>query len=96
VDQEPWLLREQLEIINGLIVAIEHWAEVSARILTSEDRSEARGELARPPLDFSPIQVEHILDMRAGQRTRKGREALTDERERLTRALAEATEDERP
>lgn len=89
MELSPEHLREALDIINGLLVAVERWDEVSQRIYASDDRADARERLAEPPLALSPIQIEHVLDMRAGQRTAVGRRVLLDERERLQQAIKE-------
>jgi DNA gyrase subunit A len=79
-------LRDALDIVNGLLVAVERWDEVSSVIYASEDRAEARERLAAPPLGFSPMQAEHVLDMTAGRRTAAGPRALLEERQRLQEA----------
>ena len=82
-------LRDALAIIDGLLVAIENWAEVSATVYGSEDRQDARQKLAEPPLSLSPIQVEHVLDMSVAHRTEHSRRQLIDERDRLRQAISE-------
>ena len=86
-------LRARLEIIDGLLLALERWPEVSNLVYECEDRSAARQALGEAPFLLSEVQAEHILDMPLGRRTVLGRRQLSDDRDHTLRDINELTQD---
>ncbi len=76
-------IRQRLEIVDGLLRALDERREVDAEIERSSDRDDARRRLTGDGLRFSPSQAEHILDMTLGRRTQLGKEELLREQRRL-------------
>jgi DNA gyrase/topoisomerase IV subunit A len=80
--------RARLHIIEGLLDALEKWAELSAAVFAAANRQAAREVLHAPPFHLSDVQAEHVLDMPVGRRTRLGRQDLADEADRLRQDIA--------
>jgi DNA gyrase subunit A len=80
-------VRQRLEIVDGLLRALDERREVDAEIERSSDRNDARHRLTGDGLGFSPIQAEHILDMTLGRRTQLGQEELLREQRKLREDL---------
>ena len=86
-------LRARLEVIDGLLIALKRWPEISDVVSECEDRSAARQALGAVPFMLSEVQAEHILDMPLGRRTVLGRRQLSDDRDHTLRDINELTQD---
>ena len=86
----------RLEVLNGLLTALENWHFVSSLVGAAADREAAVAALQSGPFLFAKLQATQILDMRASQRTALGRLALAEERDAIRAELDEVTEDESP
>ena len=75
-------------ILDGLLLAIDHLDEVVAIIRASRTRDEAKKRL-QERFGFTDLQVNAILEMRLYQLTGLERDRLTEELEKLLKAIAE-------
>jgi hypothetical protein len=79
----------RLEVLDGLLTAIENWHFVSSLIGAAADRYAAVAVLQGFPFFFSKVQAVHVLDMRLAQRTALGRLSLAEERDAIRSELEE-------
>lgn len=80
--------REQLHLVEGLLVAIADIDEVIAVIRTSDDAAAARQRL-RDVFDLSEAQADHILELRLRRLTRFSRIELESRRDELATTIAD-------
>ena len=93
-DRHRVLMTGRLEVLEGLLRALENWHFVSTLVGAAGDRSAAVAALQGSPFRFSKIQAQQIVDMRVSQRTALGRLALAEERDAIRAELAESASDE--
>lgn len=91
-ERHRMLMVARLEVLDGLLGAIQNWHFVSTLIGTAGDRSAAIAALQASPFRFSKIQAQQIVEMRVSQRTALGRLALAEERDAIRAELEELTE----
>ena len=94
LEQHRNLMVARLEVLDGLLGALQNWHFVSTLIGAAGDRSAAIAALQGSPFRFSKIQAQQIVDMRVSQRTALGRLALAEERDAIQAQLAESASDE--
>jgi hypothetical protein len=82
-------VRGRLEILKGLIRAIEQWEVLSQVVADAADREAAVEALERSPLSLSEIQAHHVLDMPISRRTVRGRAVLQEEADVLQAQAAQ-------
>jgi hypothetical protein len=63
--QQRWLAR--LEVLDGLLVALDRWSEISETVAQAPDRAAALVQLQNPPWALTAVQANHILDIRLAQ-----------------------------
>jgi DNA gyrase subunit A len=90
-DSPPDAIRRRLEIVEGLLRALEKRGEVDAAIEQSSDRVDACRRLTGGSLQFSDVQAHHILDVTLGRRTKLGEEELRREQRKLEEDLRRAS-----
>ncbi|MFN0091029.1 MAG: DNA gyrase subunit A [Acidimicrobiales bacterium] len=81
--------RDRLEVVVGLLRAIDLIDAIIALIRASEDRAEAKAGLLGEQFAFTERQAEYILDMTLSRLTRIGRTNLEEERDQLTTTITE-------
>lgn len=86
----------RLQILDGLLTALENWHFVSTLIGAAADREAAVAALQGGPFFFTKVQATQIVEMRASQRTALGRLSLAEERDAIRAELEELTEDDSP
>jgi hypothetical protein len=86
----------RLEVLDGLLTALENWHFVSSIIGAAADRDGAVAALQGVPFCFTKAQAIQIVDTRISQRTALGRLSLADERDAIRAELDELTEDDSP
>ena len=90
----------RLEVLDGILRALENWHFVSSLIGAAADRYGAVAALQGFPFLFSKVQANQIVEMRLTQRTALGRLSLAEERDAIRAALEELpdelTRDELP
>lgn len=82
-------ITRRLEILDGLLAAIENWHFVSTTVGGAEDRSAAIAALQGTPLLFSKLQAQEVVEMRLSQRSVLGRLSLAEERDAIRAELQE-------
>lgn len=87
-------MTSRLEVLNGLVTALENWHFVSSLIGAAADREAAVAALQGGPFFFTKAQATQILDMRASQRTALGRLSLAEERDAIRAELEEIIGDD--
>lgn len=80
-------LQDRLEVVSGLLRALDHRVEIDAAIEEADDRSGALRLLTGPAFHFTTPQAHHILDTTLGRRTRLARAELEREQEQLEAEL---------
>jgi hypothetical protein len=86
----------RLEILDGLVAAVENLHLVSTLVGGAADRSAAIAALEGFPLHLTRAQAQYVVDMRLSQRTALARLSLTEERDAIRAELGGATVDESP
>lgn len=86
----------RLEVLDGLLGALENWHFVSTLVGLAADRSAAVAALQAPPLLFSKIQAQQVLDMGLSHRTALGRLSLAEERDAIRAELDRQSDEEPP
>ena len=81
--------RARLEVVDAVLWAAEHGAELAAIVAASADRKAARQALTAPPYGFTEFQAEHILDVPFAWLSQLGVANLRDERATLLAELDE-------
>jgi DNA gyrase subunit A len=81
--------RDRLNIVDGLLKALDLIDQIIAAIRASADKPAAREALMATPFEFSDRQAEHILDMQLSRLTRLGRTNLEEEAGQLRETIAE-------
>jgi len=90
-------MEARLEILDGVLKALDHWHFVSSLTGSAADRYAAVAALQGSPFFFSKVQANHIVDMGLSQRTALARLSLAEERDALRAHLGEkASGDARP
>jgi hypothetical protein len=84
----------RLEVLNGLLTALENWHFVSSLIGAAADRDAAVAALHGGPFFFTKVQATKIVEIRASQRTALGRLSLAEERDAIRAELDDLTEDD--
>jgi hypothetical protein len=84
----------RLEVLDGLLGAIDNWHFVSTLISSAGDRSAAIAALQGSPYQFSKTQAREIIEMRMSQRTALGRLSLSEERDAIRAELKDLEEPE--
>ena len=79
-------LRTRLEIVEGLLLALDKIGEVNAVIQEAMTRRDAVIEL-EALMGFTEIQVNHVLDMTLGRQTAESRRVLEEEANEMRTAL---------
>jgi hypothetical protein len=74
-------LQARLEIMDGILLALERWPDVSDLVSQCEDPSAARHALSAAPFMLSEVQAQHVLDLTLGRRTALGRRRFSEERD---------------
>ena len=69
-------VRARLEILEGLIQAIDQWDLLSGLVASAADRHAAVEALRQSPLGMTEVQAHHVLDMRVTSRTIAGRAGI--------------------
>jgi DNA gyrase subunit A len=82
---------DRLHLVDGLVIALLNIDEVIRVIRESEDSAEAKTRLMST-FELSEIQAQYILDTPLRRLTKYDRLELENEKERLTREIAELTE----
>jgi hypothetical protein len=85
------LVTARLEVLDGLLRAVENWHFVSTLVGTAADRDAGVAALQGSPFFFSKVQANHIVDMRLSQRTALGRLSLAEERDAIRAELDQLT-----
>ena len=80
-------LEVRLAVVDAMTRALERWDLLSALVLASTDRDDARRRLAGAPFHFTVEQADHVLDLSLARRTRLARESLREEQASLEQAL---------
>ena len=70
---------ERLHVLEGLLIALERWEELSAVVSQSDDRDAVKARLRQPPYTLSGVQAEHVLDLPLARRTVAARALLEEE-----------------
>jgi hypothetical protein len=70
-------LRIRIEVLEGVISALDRIAEINGLVANCQNRAEARHALTR--LGFSERQVNHVLDLTVARGTAEARRQLVDE-----------------
>jgi ATP-dependent Clp protease ATP-binding subunit ClpA len=86
-------LRDRLDAIEAILVAVDNWSEISDLVRSARDRTEARNLLAAPPFSFSQAQAEHVLNTAVVQQSQFMERRLLEERDRLVRAIEDRSHD---
>jgi DNA gyrase/topoisomerase IV subunit A len=86
---------EKIEIIEGLLRALDDLDAISAAVRDSGDRAEARARLTGPAFLYSDVQADHILDLTVGGQTRSRREQLSAELDALNGESGRGSETQR-
>lgn len=81
-DRADGHIRNRLEIVDGLLRALNERGEIDSVVERSADRTDACRRLVSD-LQFTPLQAGHILDMQLSSRTRLGSRVLAGERAEL-------------
>lgn len=81
--------RERLEIVSGMLQALDRRVEIDAVIWNASDADEAHRFLTGEPFSFSEIQAHHILDMPQRRRTIADRTRLANEAAELAAQIGE-------
>ena len=76
-------VRARLEILEGLIQAIDHWDLLSGLVASAADRHAAVEALRQSPLGMTEVQAHHVLDMRVTSQTIAGHAAIQEEAQAL-------------
>jgi len=84
----------RLEILDGLLTALENWHFVSSLFGAAGDRDAAVAALQGAPFSFTKAQATQIVDMRISQRTALGRLSLAEERDAIRAELDELAKHE--
>jgi DNA gyrase/topoisomerase IV subunit A len=84
----------RLEVLEGLLAAVQNWHFVSTLIGAAADRSAAIVALQGVPLFLTKTQAQHVLEMKLSQRTALGRLSLAEERDAIRAELDAVTDDE--
>src|ERR1700722_10779647 len=79
--------QERLDILSGLLDAINRLDEINAAVRRSTDRIEARRELQSEPFGYSDAVINHILDLTVGKQTADGVAELKRDRDALVELL---------
>lgn len=80
-------LRARLEIVDGLLRALDERVVIDEAVAVSVDRPDALRRLMGPGFGYTEIQAHHILDTTLGRRTQLGHMELQRERDRLAGEL---------
>ena len=83
----------RLEVLDGILRALDNWHFVSSLIGAAADRYAAVAALQGFPFVFSRVQANQIVDMRLIQRTALGRLSLAEERDAIRAQLEELPEE---
>lgn len=86
-DRQRSRMAARLEVLDGLLRALENWHLVSTLIGSAADRSGAVAALQGSPFRFTKIQAHHVVDTRLSQRTALGRLSLAEERDAIRAEL---------
>jgi hypothetical protein len=78
-----------LEILEGVLRAVDEWDGISVAVSEAEDRRAAIDVLRGPGFGFSEAQAVHVIDMRQAQRTVAGVDAVRAEVAMLRARLGE-------
>lgn len=84
----------RLEVLDGLLRALENWHLVSTLVGSAADRSGAVAALQGSPFLFSKTQAYNVVDIRLYHRTALGRLSLAEERDAIRAELEGLTEGE--
>jgi len=77
--------RRRIHILQGLLRAVELYAEVAEAAAHCTSRTEAMDALTQLPFGFSEVQADHVLDLTVASVTDERRRALADELAALER-----------
>ena len=77
----------RLEIVTGLVLALDRRRDVDSAVEEAEDRADALRRLTGAPLEFTVAQAHSILDTTLGRRTRLARQELRREQQHLEAEL---------
>jgi hypothetical protein len=80
-------IRARLEIVDGLLWALDNFDAISGVVAQAKDSDEALRNLTCDPFRLSKVQAHHILDMSLRRRTKLSRRELSSERDHLTALL---------
>ncbi len=83
-----------MDIVKGMVRALEQADAIGAAVDSAEDRDAARAALMKEPFNFSEFQAQHILWMPVSVRTKLGRSSLREELDKLELRLRDFTSDE--
>jgi Type IIA topoisomerase (DNA gyrase/topo II, topoisomerase IV), A subunit len=75
-------------VVEGLLMALDRWADVSAVVVGESPDGRRRGPAEGGAFNFSSVQVEWVLDLPLARRTAAARAGLEEEAAALRR-LAE-------
>jgi DNA gyrase/topoisomerase IV subunit A len=76
-------LDSRVEVIDGLLAALERFDEVNRIVRLSRDRFSALMDLQGAPLNLSELQAHAVLDMPVSQQSFEAIEELRRERSEL-------------
>jgi DNA gyrase/topoisomerase IV subunit A len=88
-DHELEIARQRLDVVSGLLRALELRVEIDALIWNASDADEAHRRLTSGPFSFSGAQAHHILDLQLRRRTLADRLRLASEAAELRAVLGE-------
>jgi DNA gyrase/topoisomerase IV subunit A len=77
------VLDRKIEILAGLLVALDNWAEVGRLVTSANDQRQAVERLAQSDLGLTETQAQFVLDLNVARLMRQPREELQDELARL-------------
>jgi DNA gyrase/topoisomerase IV subunit A len=77
----------RLEIVDGLLWALDNFDAISGVVARADDSAEALRNLTCDPFPLSEVQAHHILDMTLRRRTKLSRLELLSERDHLAALL---------
>jgi DNA gyrase/topoisomerase IV subunit A len=80
-------IRARLEIVDGLLWALDNFDAISGVVAQANDSADALRILTCDPFPLSEVQAHHILDMSLRRRTKLSRRELSSERDHLTALL---------